>query len=175
MTDAEREQAETLIQTMYRQQDKEDKVDSLELAKRMDISDEYSVGIELDKAIKNPGGPADILLKEGDVLHIPLYNGTVQINGEVMMPNTVAYKEGKGVGYYISSAGGVGNFGKKSRTYIIYQNGMIARASGSAKPEPGCIVVVPHKKKTNVQNAATFVSLGATLASVAAVVATAIK
>ena len=41
-------------------------------------------------------------------------------SGDVMYPNTVAYREGKGVKYYINQAGGWGNRAKKSHTYIIY-------------------------------------------------------
>ena len=84
-----------------------------------EIPDFYPVGIELDKAIANPGSDADIVLREGDRLTVPVYNGTVKINGEVMYPNTVAYKEGKGINYYIDLAGGFSGKAKKSRTYII--------------------------------------------------------
>ena len=175
LTADERQMAEDLIEIMSRQQAQEANADSLEMTKRIEISDTYSVGIELDKALKNPGTEADILLREGDVLHIPLYGGTVQVNGEVMKPNTVAYSKGKGIKYYLAAAGGVSNYGKKSRTYIIYQNGNIAKLSQNAKPAPGCTIVVPRKKKSNIQNTTTFVSLGATLASVAAVLVTALK
>ena len=73
---------------------------------KFQVPDSYPVGIELDKAIANPGGDEDVLLREGDRIIVPQYNGTVKINGAVMYPNTVGYVEGKSVAYYIDQAGG---------------------------------------------------------------------
>ncbi len=63
--------------------------------KRLDLSDTYSVGINLGEALKNPGSDADMVLREGDVLFVPEYVSTVKINGAVMYPNTVLYKRVK--------------------------------------------------------------------------------
>lgn len=107
----------------------------------------YSVGIELDKALANPGSDYDIILKEGDRLIIPEYNGTVKINGNVMYPNTVAYSDGKNYKWYVNQAGGFGNRSKKSRTFVVYQNGTVSKAK-KAKIEPGCEIIVPSKTTT---------------------------
>ena len=66
----------------------------------------YPVGIELDKAMKNPGSDADPVLFDGDVITIPQFSNTVKISGEVMYANTIAYKKGKSLRYYINQAGG---------------------------------------------------------------------
>ena len=136
-----------------------------------EIPDFYPVGIELDKAIANPGSDADIVLREGDRLTVPVYNGTVKINGEVMYPNTVAYKEGKGVNYYIDLAGGCSSKAKKSRTYIIYMNGDVAKAGRGVKVKPGCEIVVPQKSMSKM-SAAESISLISGTASIAAMIAT---
>ncbi len=110
----------------------------------------YSVGIELDKALANPGSDYDIIMKEGDRLVVPEYNGTVKINGNVMYPNTVAYSEGKNYKWYVNQAGGFGSRAKKSRTFVLYQNGMVSKAK-NAKIEPGCEIIVPSKTTTTAE------------------------
>lgn len=125
----------------------------------------YYVGIELDKAMANPGSDYDIILREGDKLVVPEYNGTVKINGNVMHPNTVAYSEGKNYKWYINQAGGYGSRAKKSRTYILYQNGTISKARSGAPIEPGCEIIVPTKTTTATQTIANIGALGTSMAT----------
>ncbi|MCZ2728053.1 hypothetical protein, partial [Bacteroides caccae] len=75
----------------------------------------FTVGIDLEKALANPGSTADIVLREGDVVSIPKNNNTVTINGAVMVPNTVSYMKGKDVDYYLNQAGGYSENAKKSK------------------------------------------------------------
>jgi protein involved in polysaccharide export with SLBB domain len=126
----------------------------------------YYVGINLDKALENPGSDYDIILREGDKLVVPEYNGTVKINGNVMYPNTVAYSEGKDYKWYVNQAGGFGNRSKKSRTYILYQNGTVSKAKGGAKIEPGCEIIVPAKTKSASETISQIGSLGTTMATI---------
>ena len=125
----------------------------------------YYVGINLDKAIENPGSDYDIVLREGDRLVVPEYNGTVKINGNVMYPNTVAYSPGKPYKWYVNQAGGFGMRAKKSRTYILYQNGTVTKAKGSSKIEPGCEIIVPAKTRTTQETIAQIGSLSTTMAT----------
>ena len=142
-----------------------------EMIKKYEIQDTYSVGIELDKALAYPGSEYDIVLREGDKLFVPQYNGTVKINGAVMYPNTVGYQKGKKVKYYIDQAGGFSNKAKKSQTYIIYMNGTISKVSGNAKPKPGCEIVVPEKD-INKMTMAEKLTIGTSVASIATMIAT---
>ena len=130
----------------------------------------YSIGIELDKAVANPGGDYDLILREGDQIFVPEYNGTVKISGDVMFPNTVSYVAGKGYKKYVEQAGGFGNRAKKGKTFIVYQNGTIGLASKGAKPEPGCEIIVPSKKRSNPVNLGALLSAGTSLASLATMV-----
>lgn len=107
----------------------------------------YVVGIQLDEALKNPGSDKDVLLREGDAIFVPEYLGTVTVSGDVFFPNTVSYESGKGYKYYVNQAGGFGNRAKKSKAFIVYQNGTVGVVSQGAKPEPGCEIIVPSKKK----------------------------
>lgn len=135
------------------------------------IADAYPVGIELEKALAKPGSDFDIVLREGDKLIVPEYNGTVKINGEVMNANTVAYREGKNVSYYIDQAGGFSSNAKKSQTYIIYMNGNMAKVGHNAKVMPGCEIVVPAKSATRRTMAETM-SIATSAGSLAAIIAT---
>ena len=98
---------------------------------KLDLDSVYSVGIDLELAMKNPGSSADVVLRAGDKLVVPELSNTVKINGAVMLPNTVAYKDNKSVKYYISQAGGFANNARKSRAFIIYMNGQVAKVKGS--------------------------------------------
>lgn len=145
--------------------------DSLNAA-MLQLSSSYPVGIELNKALANPGSDEDLVLREGDRIIIPSYNGTVKISGNVMFPNTVAYEKGKGAGYYIDEAGGFGNRAKKTHTFIIYANGKVARVGHNAKVRPGCEIVVPSKPKRDAGSLGQWLSIGTSVASIATMIAT---
>ena len=114
---------------------------------KLDLSNNYPVYIDLEKAVNNPGSDADILLREGDRIFVPEYNPIVRVSGDVMFPNTVFYEKGKNWKYYVNEAGGFGHRAKKSKTFIVYQNGKASLCKKGAQPEPGCEIVVVSKKR----------------------------
>lgn len=138
---------------------------------KFNVPSEYSVGIDLPEALANPGSDADIILREGDRLVIPQYNGTVKINGAVMFANTVAYEKGKKPSYYIDQAGGFAADALKSKAYIIYMNGKVAKLSHGAKVQPGSEIVIPAKLKRKMSTA-EMMSMGSSMSSIAAMIAT---
>ena len=138
---------------------------------KFNVPDEYPVGIDLSEAIKHPGSDEDLVLREGDRLVVPQYNGTVKINGAVMYANTVSYEKGKRASYYIDQAGGFASDAVKNKAYIIYMNGKVAKVSHGAKVQPGCEIVVPAKLKRKMSVAETM-SLGTSMSSIAAMIAT---
>ena len=138
---------------------------------KFQVPNTYPVGIELDKALKDPKSDANIVLRAGDRLLIPSYTATVKINGAVMYPNTVSYERGESVRHYLDAAGGFAQNARKSGVYIIYMNGMVGKVSRGAKVEPGCEIVVPSKL-TRKMTAAEYMSLGSSLSSIAAMIAT---
>lgn len=165
-----KEEAEQMEIEAAKENKKIDLKDS-EKIKKFEIPEFYSVGIELDKALANPGCDADIVLREGDKIIVPQYNGTVKINGAVMYPNTVGFQKGKKAKYYINQAGGFSEKAKKSQTYIVYMNGTIAKVSQNAKPKPGCEIVVPEKE-INKMTIAEKMTIGTSVASIATMIAT---
>ena len=168
MTPEERLRQETTLKMVRAQSDEKDSIN----IDKLDLGNTYYVGIELDKALAHPGSDEDIVLREGDHIIIPQYVGTVKVNGEVMYPNTVGYRAGKSVEWYVNQAGGWGNRAKKSHTYIIYMNGTVAKAGHNAKPQPGCEIVVPKKAKGNKMSLAEIMTIGTGTASIATMIAT---
>lgn len=121
-----------------------EQTDSISIMK-MELRNRYNVGIELDKALANPGGDEDLVLADGDVLFIPQLVNTVKIQGDVMYPNSVVYQKDKKLKHYIDQAGGYGSMAKKSKAYIVYLNGTVAKAKKNTPIEPGCQIIVPSK------------------------------
>ena len=140
----------------------------------LDFSSVYAVGIDLGKALAAPGGDYDLVLREGDRLIIPEYNNTVKISGNVMYPNVVTYGHNMTVKDYVLQAGGYGFKSKRSRAYIIYMNGTVAKARKLSTDvvQPGCEIVVPQKrqKDMNLQNILGIATTSASLASMLATV-----
>lgn len=168
-TAEEQMRRETLRKVALAQASSKDSVD----AKKLDLSETtYVVGIDLDKALENPGSNYDVVLREGDRITVPEYSGTVKISGDVMSPSTVAFQKGKSIDYYIDQAGGWGNLARKSRTYIIYMNGTVAKAGNGNKPQPGCEIVVPSRPANKKMSTAEVVAIGTGAAAVATTIAT---
>ena len=142
--------------------------DSASVAK-LEAASVYSVGINLEEALANPGSDADVVLREGDMISVPEYVNTVKVSGCVLYPNVVTYSPKMTVSDYIAQAGGYGFRAKKNRVYIIYMNGSVAkfRKHGRDIVEPGCKIVVPEKlkKEGGLQNVLSIASTSASLAT----------
>ena len=173
MNDEELRRAKDVIALAKRNQTDSLDMNSLNLYKK------FTIGIDLEKAIANPGSDADVVLREGDVLEVPELNNTVRISGMVMYPNTVSFAEGKTLKYYIEQAGGFTQQAKKKKTYVIYMNGQIKRGKlGSTTViEPGCEIIVPVKEKNKaaLQNILSIATTSASLATMIASIANIIK
>lgn len=163
------------VVVLLRRQMGDEKVDSLGIK----VDSTFSVGIDLEAALKAPGSDADIILREGDVVVVPKYNNTVRINGAVMQPNVVSYKQGKDVKYYIGQAGGYNQVAKKNKKYIIYMNGQIAtvKRRGKNLVEPGCEIIVPNKRQrqANWGNVLSSLSAVSSIGTMAATIANLVK
>ena len=170
MTPEERLRMEAAIKALSKQSQVFS--DTASARKALDTATSYYVGLELEKALKNPGGEHDLLLRNGDKIIVPQYTETVKINGEVMYPNTVGYVKGKKAKFYIKQAGGYGQRAKKRHTIIIYMNGKVAKAKTGAKVMPGSEIVVPSKPKKDPAALSQWFSIGTSMASIGTMVAT---
>ena len=164
MNGDERARMNELIK-MARQSAAADTKDSLSL-EQLAMETTYTVGIHLDEALNNPGCDEDIELRDGDRLVVPRYNRTVRISGDILKPNVVAFKDKKDYKYYIEQAGGYGRRARKNHTYILYQNGTIAKAS-KGTIEPGCEIIVPTKGPRDNASLTQWLSIGTSAASLA--------
>jgi protein involved in polysaccharide export with SLBB domain len=168
MNDTERARLQMALRTARNSRDSEDSV----AVEKIQQSTIYNVGIHLEEALRNPGGDADIVLREGDRLVIPEYEGTVKISGDVMYPNTVAFENGKNYKWYVRQAGGFGERAKKRKSYVIYPNGTMAQVNHGAKITPGCEIIVPSKPKREAMTTAQWIGIGSSAASIGTMIAT---
>ena len=149
--------------------------DSIDMRK-LDFGETQMVGINLEQALAHPGSNQwDIVLRDGDKLIIPQYNNTVSINGQVMYPNSVAYREGARLSYYIDQAGGYGQRAKSNRVFAVNMNGTVTRVRSSKDITPGCTILVPAKAKRNKMSFGEILSLGTMTATLGTVIATILK
>lgn len=149
--------------------------DSIDMRK-LDLGDTQMVGINLEQALAHPGSNQwDIVLRDGDRLVIPQYNNTVTINGQVMYPNTVAFKEGARLSYYIEQAGGYGLRARTSRVFAVNMNGMVTRVRSAKNIMPGCTIIVPAKDRRKKMSFGEILSLGTMTATLGTMIATIIK
>lgn len=169
LTQAEYEARQEVLRIA--QQNQSSQSDSISLSK-IEVANTYNVGINLQKALDNPGTSYDLVLQEGDRLYIPQVQSTVKISGDVMYPNAVLYEPGKKLSYYIDQAGGYGQKAKKNKAFIVYMNGTVARAKRNSVIEPGCQIIVPSKPATSGTNWAQIMAIASSFTTVAALAAT---
>lgn len=167
LTPDEMERTRRAIMTRVRMEKDSTVIDSL------DLSVQY-VGIDLEKALKNPGGADDIILREGDILTIPQFSNTVSISGGVMYPNTVTYQRNMKLGGYIQQAGGYSRLAMKSKPFVIYANGKVATGRW-ARIEPGCEIVVPEKPDREPMSLQGILGISTSLASIALLITNLLK
>ena len=142
----------------------------------VEVDTEYKIAVDLDYAMAHQGSNADIILQEGDYINIPELVNTVQISGEVMAPNAVVFRPGKTVAYYINAAGGFTDRSRRSRVYVIYQNGKASRnVLNNAKVEPGCTIVVPSKPERKPLSTSDVLATASVASSLTSIVAMLIR
>lgn len=135
-----------------------------------------TIGIELDKILKNPGSDYDLLMMEGDVLEVPKRLETVRLTGAVVYPTTVKFKSSYSFNQYISNAGGFADDANKSKAFVIYPNGKLEKTKRflvfNVYPsiKPGSEIVVPTKIKRQKASPAETISIASALASISLII-----
>ncbi len=168
ITDEERLRMNQILNMTKSQSGDKDSINTAQL----DLGSKYYVGIQLDKAMEEPGSDYDLVLREKDRIIVPEYNNTVKISGDVLYPNTVAYKKGKKAKYYVALAGGFGQRAKKSHTYIVHMNGTVSQMGKGERPTPGSEIIVPTKPKADASQLSQWLAIGTSTASIATMLAT---
>ena len=136
------------------------------------LTDRYNVGIDLEKALKNPGSAADLVLRDGDIISVPQMNNVVRISGGVYVPTATSYDDKYKWKDYVSAAGGFTKQARKRKIYAIYMNGKIATRGRNFKMEPGMELVVPEKRieEDRRMTAAEIAAIASTTSSVATLI-----
>ena len=118
-----------------------------------ELEDAEGIGritVEADPATLSAKPELDLLLESGDRLFIPKRNLTVRVNGEVLSPAALQFREGKSARTYIDEAGGFTYHADKDRTFVLFPDGSAKPLSVSSwrhSPTfipPGSTVVVPR-------------------------------
>ena len=109
-----------------------------------------NIALDIDKIIKNPGSYYDLVLADKDEIIIPKLDNKITIRGGVLRPITITYHDGITMGECISAAGGITEFAKRNRAYVVYFNGRSKRTKSfgfiriNPRIEPGSEVVLPE-------------------------------
>ncbi len=127
--------------------------------------------------------PADVALRDGDVLVIPKKANVVMVNGQVFNPTAIAAERGRSAKWYLSQAGGLTPIADKKGVFVIRADGSVISSKNnsdgwwagdpmSAALRPGDMVVVPEKTpKIGGMNWATVMQTAQVASSVALAVA----
>lgn len=175
LTPEEKQKAQELVSSFI-QNSEGDENDNKELREKLNVANTKTVGIELDMALQHPEDSRwDVVLQDGDEIFIPGKLTTVDISGEVLHANTVTHNTDMRACDYINLAGGYSTKAKKKGIYAINPNGMVQRLSHYSRIEPGATIVVPAKRQREKMNTSQILSMGMSLASLGAVIVTAIK
>jgi polysaccharide biosynthesis/export protein len=124
------------------------------------------IGIELPHVLRNPRHRDNLVLTNGDSIHVPRYSGVVHVSGAVNSPVSVAYVPGRDLQYYLRAAGGPTARADASRAYVTQPNGKVESVmrrtlapDGQPRPRAGSRIFVPERDSsvptTNYLQAAT--------------------
>lgn len=140
------------------------------------IENTSKVGIQLEEILNRPGSSIDLRLEQGDELTVPLLLQTVRVEGEVLIPVSVLFKDNKSFRSYLTSAGGYTNSARRKNAYIIYANGEVDRTNHFLffnkypSVEPGATIVIPSKPENAGMSTQESVLIYSTIVSLAAII-----
>lgn len=126
-----------------------------------------SLGIKLDEAVNQPGSKYDVFIENGDILSVPKETQMVKTWGGVYIPKQIVFEQDTRFKSYINESGGFSPTAYRSRSFVIYANGSVARTHrflffrSYPKVEQGAEIFVPLKKQ---RNGAAFTGLTAAAA-----------
>ncbi len=147
------------------------------LFKELD-EDYYQIAIDINYIMKNPGSELDLVLRGKDEIVIPKMDNRVKISGGVLRPTNIVYRDGLTVGECISAAGGISEYAKRGRAYVIYANGKSNRTKTiglfriNPKIKPGAEVVLPETDAKKEKAITTVIQFTTVLAQVVSALAT---
>jgi protein involved in polysaccharide export with SLBB domain len=140
--------------------------------------DYYQIAIDINYIMQHPGSELDLVLRAKDEIVIPKMDNRVKISGGVLRPTNIVYREGLTVGECISAAGGISEYAKRGRAYVIYANGKSNRTKMfgifrvNPAIRPGAEVVIPETDAKKDKAITTIVQFTTVIAQIVAALAT---
>ena len=134
------------------------------------------VPLKISNILNNPGSEEDIVLKVGDEIFIPKYDGQIKVGGAVLLTTQVPYSKNNSFDNYITAAGGYSADAIKSKAYIVYANGEAARSSKflfftfRPKVKPGSEIIVPKKAEGKKVSTGELIGISSSIASLAGLI-----
>lgn len=142
-----------------------------------DLQREFDkIPLDIPTILRAPGSIEDLVLRAGDELYLPKFDGQVKISGAVLMATQVPYREGNSMKDYLNEAGGFSSRAWRRKAYVVYANGKAATTShflffkSFPKVLPGSEVVVPSKPDVKKTSTAEMIGISSAIASLAGVV-----
>jgi polysaccharide export outer membrane protein len=146
------------------------------------VNDVGRINVDLTRAIHEPASAANLVLQPGDSINVPEYQPSVKVSGAVNSSGSVLWRQGAGLDYYLSAAGGFGPHADKGAVSVRYANGEVrTRGHGlfhrDPKPGPGSEVLVPAEDPTarKIDYVALFGAIAQILASAVTIAVVATK
>ena len=152
--------------------------DTLDLLFKELNENTYQIAIDINKIMQKPGSEIDLVLRDKDEIMIPKTDNRVKISGGVLRPTNIVYRDGLTIGECISAAGGISEYAKRGRAYVIYANGKSSRTKHfglfrlNPTIKPGVEVVLPETNEKKDKPFTTFIQLTTVLAQIAGTIAT---
>jgi protein involved in polysaccharide export with SLBB domain len=152
--------------------------DTLDLLFKELNENTYQIAIDINKIMEKPGSELDLVLRDKDEIMIPKTDNRVKISGGVLRPTNIVYREGLTIGECISAAGGISEYAKRGRAYVVYANGKSARTKHfglfrlNPSIKPGSEIVLPETNEKKEKTITTFIQFTTVLAQIAGAIAT---
>jgi protein involved in polysaccharide export with SLBB domain len=152
--------------------------DSLELLFKELENDYYQIAIDINQIMDKPGSELDLVLRDKDEIVIPKTDNRVKISGGVLRPTNIVYRDGLSIGECISAAGGISEYARRGRAYVVYANGKSKRTMHfgifriNPTIKPGSEVVLPETDVKKEKPFTSILQLTTVLAQIGSVLAT---
>jgi protein involved in polysaccharide export with SLBB domain len=152
--------------------------DTLDILFKELNDDTYQIAIDINKIMQKPGSELDLVLRDKDEIMIPKTDNRVKISGGVLRPTNIVYRDGLTINECISAAGGISEYAKRGRAYVVYANGKSSRTKHfglfrlNPTIKPGSEIVLPETNEKKEKTITTFIQFTTMLAQIAGAIAT---
>jgi protein involved in polysaccharide export with SLBB domain len=161
-------------------QNKKNLKDTLDILYKELENDYYQIAIDINQIMDKPGSELDLVLRDKDEIVIPKTDNRVKISGGLLRPTNIVYRDGLSIGDCISAAGGISEYARRDRAYVIYANGKSKRTRHfglfriNPAIKPGSEVVLPEtdvKREKTLNGILQFTTIIAQIGSALATLA----